>query len=116
MSDIISPILFQVSEQKKRNEEAGQFTELVRDFLDPKDFYNSIRAHNMEFFCGVPDSLLKDFCAYVSTMTPKQNHVITANEGHAIALASGYHMATGKAAVVYLQVSVEFINYCWRTS
>ncbi|XP_031550083.1 uncharacterized protein LOC116287539 [Actinia tenebrosa] len=95
----------QVSEQKKRNEDAGQFTELVRDFLDPKEFYNSIRAHNMDFFCGVPDSLLKDFCAYVTTVTPKQNHVITANEGNAIALASGYHMATGKAAVVYLQNS-----------
>jgi phosphonopyruvate decarboxylase len=58
----------------------------------------------MEFFCGVPDSLLKDFCAYVTTVTPKKNHIITANEGQAIALASGYHMATGKTGVVYLQV------------
>ncbi|KXJ11438.1 Phosphonopyruvate decarboxylase [Exaiptasia diaphana] len=94
-----------VSEQQKRNEDVGQFTELVRDFLDPKDFYGSIRDHNMDFFCGVPDSLLKDFCAYVTATTPKSNHIITANEGQAIALASGYHMATGKAAVVYLQNS-----------
>lgn len=59
----------------------------------------------MDFFCGVPDSLLKDFCAYVTDNTPKSNHTITANEGQSIALAAGYHMATGKAAVVYLQVT-----------
>lgn len=105
-TSIICLFFFQVSEQQKRNEDVGQFTELVRDFLDPKDFYNSIRDHNMEFFCGVPDSLLKDFCAYVTATTPKSNHIITANEGQAIALASGYHMATGKAAVVYLQVNM----------
>ncbi|EDO39637.1 predicted protein [Nematostella vectensis] len=95
----------QVKDQQRRNEEAGNYTELVRDFLDPKDFYNAMRQHNMDFFCGVPDSLLKDFCAYVATVTPKSHHVITANEGQAIALASGYHMATGKSAVVYLQNS-----------
>lgn len=59
----------------------------------------------MDYFCGVPDSLLKDFCAYVTSVTPKSRHVITANEGQAIALAAGYHMATGRAGVVYLQVS-----------
>ncbi|KAK3713155.1 hypothetical protein QZH41_010049 [Actinostola sp. cb2023] len=100
----------QVSEQQRRNEEAGQFTELVRDFLNPKEFYDSIRAHNMEFFCGVPDSLLKDFCAYVTEITPRSNHVITVNEGQAIALASGYHMATGKTAVVYLQANWEHLK------
>ena len=63
----------------------------------------------MEYFCGVPDSLLKDFCAYVTAVTPKSHHVITANEGQAIALAAGYHMATGKAGVVYLQVRM--INF-----
>ena len=59
----------------------------------------------MDYFCGVPDSLLKDFCAYVTSVTPKSRHVITANEGQAIALAAGYHMATGRAGVVYLQVN-----------
>lgn len=95
----------QVSEQKERNEEVGQYTELVRDFLNPKDFYNALCSHGMDYFCGVPDSLLKDFCAYVTSVTPKSRHVITANEGQAIALAAGYHMATGRAGVVYLQNS-----------
>jgi phosphonopyruvate decarboxylase len=31
--------------------------------------------------------------------------VITSNEGSAIALAAGYHMATGKSPLVYLQNS-----------
>ena len=62
--------------------------------------------HGMDYFCGVPDSLLKDFCAYVTAVTPKSRHVITSNEGQAVALAAGYHMATGKAGVVYLQVIV----------
>ena len=98
-----------MAEQRERNVEAGQFTELVRDFLDPKDFYNDLAAHGMDYFCGVPDSLLKDFCAYVTTVTPKSHHVITANEGQAIALAAGYHMATGKTGVVYLQVRMDLV-------
>ncbi|XP_068701721.1 phosphonopyruvate decarboxylase-like isoform X1 [Montipora foliosa] len=95
----------QIAEQRLRNEDAGQFTELVRDFLNPKDFYNALCMHGMDFFCGVPDSLLKDFCAYVTAVVPKSRHVITSNEGQAIALAAGYHMATGRAGVVYLQNS-----------
>ena len=45
-----------------------------------------------------------DFCAYVTANAPKENHVITANEGSAVSLASGYHLATGGYALVYLQV------------
>lgn len=48
---------------------------------------------------------ISDFCAYVTQNVSSQNHVITANEGQAIALASGYHMATGKSPLVYLQNS-----------
>lgn len=98
-------ILFQIINQQKRNEEAGSYTELVRDFLDPKEFYGAVRKHGIDYFCGVPDSLLKDFCAYVSNNVPEHNHVITSNEGTAVALASGYHLASGKTALVYLQVS-----------
>ncbi|XP_045177354.1 phosphonopyruvate decarboxylase-like isoform X1 [Mercenaria mercenaria] len=95
----------QYVDQKIRNEEAGELTELVRDFLDPAVFYNQLKAKNIDFFCGVPDSLLKDFCAYVTDNAPASNHVITANEGNSVALASGYHLATGKSALVYLQNS-----------
>jgi phosphonopyruvate decarboxylase len=81
-------------------------TELIRDFLDPAEFYQSIQNIGVNFFCGVPDSLLKDFCAYVTTNAAKENHIITANEGTAIAMAAGYHMATGKNSLVYLQVII----------
>eukprot|EP00494_Astrolonche_serrata_P030930 UN31198 len=59
----------------------------------------------MKFFAGVPDSLLGDFCALVQDKLPSNQHVITANEGQAVAVAAGYHMATGKIPVVYMQNS-----------
>lgn len=61
-------------------------------------------AEGVEFFFGVPDSLLKSFSAYV-TDTCGANHVITANEGGAVALASGHYLATGHPALVYMQNS-----------
>jgi phosphonopyruvate decarboxylase len=80
-------------------------TETIRDFLDPQQFYELLSANDMDFFCGVPDSLLKDFCAYVSDHTPATHHIIAANEGAGIGIAAGYHMSTGKYPVVYMQNS-----------
>ena len=60
-----------------------------------------------EFFAGVPDSQLKALCSFLMDrygLDPAR-HVIAANEGNAAALAAGYHLATGKAPVVYLQNS-----------
>jgi hypothetical protein len=51
--------LQQVQEQIRQNLEAGHMTELVRYFLDPGDFYRAVRNIGINFFCGVPDSLLK---------------------------------------------------------
>lgn len=70
-----------------------------------KEFIDALADRDMDFYVGVPDSLLKDFCAYVDDHSETGRHVITANEGNAVAMASGYHMATGKSAVVYLQNS-----------
>ncbi len=69
-----------------------------------EDFYNLLSSKNISFYTGVPDSLLKDFCAYVED-NAGDNHIITANEGNAIALASGYNLATGNIPIVYLQNS-----------
>ncbi|ESO97304.1 hypothetical protein LOTGIDRAFT_114966 [Lottia gigantea] len=73
--------------------------------LQPAAFYEALNDIGVDYFCGVPDSLLKDFCAYVTANAAKENHVITANEGNAVGLAAGYHLATGKSAMVYLQNS-----------
>ncbi|MBI2135150.1 phosphonopyruvate decarboxylase [Candidatus Woesearchaeota archaeon] len=70
-----------------------------------KKFYNALIRNGIGFFTGVPDSLLKDFCAYVTDNTPEEKNIIAANEGNAVALASGYHLATGKAGLVYMQNS-----------
>lgn len=73
--------------------------------IDPEIFINSLAGQGMDFYVGVPDSLLKDFCAYVDDHGAAGKYTITANEGNAVAMATGYHMATGKHAVVYLQNS-----------
>ncbi len=67
-------------------------------------FFNCLQASGVTFFTGVPDSLLKSFCAYV-TDTCGENHVIAANEGGAVGLAAGHYLATGTPALVYMQNS-----------
>lgn len=63
--------------------------------------------HAFEFFAGVPDSQLRPLCDYLMKNygTDPRHHVIAANEGNAVGLAAGYHLATGKVPVVYLQNS-----------
>ena len=73
--------------------------------INCKDFYEILKNHEIEFFAGVPDSLLKDFCAYITDNIPSEKNIITANEGGAVALASGYHLATKKIGLVYMQNS-----------
>lgn len=86
-------------------EDETPLTETVRYFLDPEDFYGLLKEKGMDFYTGVPDSLLKDFCAYVTDNAPKDKHIIAANEGAAVSLATGYHLATRKYPVVYMQNS-----------
>ena len=62
-----------------------------------------------DFYSGVPDSQLKALCNYLMAtygIDPK-HHIIAANEGNCTALAAGYHLATGKVPVVYMQNSGE---------
>ena len=73
--------------------------------LDCQAFYEAMRESGFDFYAGVPDSLLKDFCAYVTDHTPAERNIITANEGSAVGLAAGYFLATGRPGVVYLQNS-----------
>ena len=62
-----------------------------------------------DFYTGVPDSQLKALCDYLMNTygIDKHHHVIAANEGNCTALAAGYHLATGKVPVVYMQNSGE---------
>ena len=67
-------------------------------------FVKQLQVAGVSFFTGVPDSLLKSFCAYV-TDNCGENHIIAANEGGAVGLAAGHYLATGKPALVYMQNS-----------
>ncbi len=73
--------------------------------ISPEVFYNHLIKNNVDFFTGVPDSLLKDICAYITDNTPPDKNIIAANEGNAIALAAGYHLSTGNIPMVYMQNS-----------
>lgn len=72
----------------------------VEDFVDALD---------CEFYAGVPDSQLKALCNYLMNTygIDENHHIIAANEGNCTALAAGYHLATGKVPVVYMQNSGE---------
>jgi phosphonopyruvate decarboxylase len=73
--------------------------------IEPHVLFDSLKTRGVEFFAGVPDSLLASFCAYVDDHGQRRSHVITANEGNAVALAMGHQMATGKIPAVYMQNS-----------
>lgn len=75
--------------------------------LTPSFFVNTLKNHGMDFFTGVPDSLLKNICAYITDHLPATQNIIAANEGGALGIAAGYHLATGKTAIVYMQNSGE---------
>lgn len=75
--------------------------------LSPKFFVDLLRSKGIDFFTGVPDSLLKNICAYISDTFDSNHNIIAANEGAAIGLASGHFLATGKAGLVYMQNSGE---------
>ena len=71
--------------------------------MPPALFYHILAERGYEAFFGVPDASMKDFTAYVADHTPPDRHVICANEGNAVGMAMGYHLATGKVPVVYMQ-------------
>ena len=70
---------------------------------------NLLKIIGSDFYCGVPDSQLKPLCDYLMLKygINSKHHLIAANEGNCVAIAAGYHLATGKIPVVYLQNSGE---------
>lgn len=70
-----------------------------------ESFRHALEEAGVGLYTGVPDSLLKEFCAYISRELPSERHLIAANEGNSVALAAGNYMATGKPSLVYMQNS-----------
>lgn len=73
--------------------------------LNPQEFVDCLKKNGVNFFTGVPDSLLKELCSCIAHTSRPGEHVIAANEGGAVALALGYYLATRKIPLVYLQNS-----------
>ncbi len=75
--------------------------------IETKKFYDYLINKNIDFFAGVPDSLLANLCNCIKENTVPSKNIITANEGNAVAMCAGYHLSTGKYGMVYMQNSGE---------
>lgn len=75
--------------------------------IRPEFFYNTLSSFGIDFYAGVPDSLLKNLCAYITDHADARHNIIAANEGGAMGLAAGHYLATGQIPVVYMQNSGE---------
>ena len=73
--------------------------------ISPRAFYEALLDSGVNFVTGVPDSLLKEFCAFADAALPAERHLIAANEGTAVGIAAGVQLATGGVPLVYLQNS-----------
>lgn len=89
--------------------------------INIKDFYDSFYDLGIEFYTGVPNKVLNGFCSYINESTTayyssnkdtnksyRQNkikHIIAPNTQSAVSIAVGYHLATNKCGVVYLENS-----------
>jgi phosphonopyruvate decarboxylase len=75
--------------------------------IRPDFFYNTLASFGIDFYAGVPDSLLKNLCAYITDHADASHNIIAANEGGAMGLAAGHYLATSQIPVVYMQNSGE---------
>lgn len=75
--------------------------------IRPQFFYDTLASYGLDFYAGVPDSLLKNLCAYITDHANASHHIIAANEGGAMGLAAGHYLATSQIPVVYMQNSGE---------
>lgn len=73
--------------------------------IRPQYFYDTLKSYGIDFYTGVPDSLLKSLCAYLTENSESTKNIIAANEGGAIGLAAGHYLATKEIPVVYMQNS-----------
>jgi phosphonopyruvate decarboxylase len=74
--------------------------------LKCEDLWGVFKDNGLNFFTGVPDSTFKDWMSFLADNAGKElENIIAANEGEAVAIATGHHLATGNVGVVYMQNS-----------
>ena len=64
----------------------------------------TLKKNKVDFFSGVPDTITKELSKFLEYKN-KSTHIMAANEGSAVSIATGYHLATGKMPCVYMQNS-----------
>ena len=72
--------------------------------ISPLELLKYFKKKKINFFCGVPDSVLKNFTNVLDN-SKNLEHYICVNEGSAIGLAIGYYLRKTKIGLVYLQNS-----------
>ena len=72
--------------------------------ISSKYFLKFLLKKKINFFTGVPDSLLKFFLNELNLIS-KNNNITAVNEGSAVSMAIGYYLATKKIPCVYMQNS-----------
>lgn len=71
-----------------------------------EELYELLKEKNIDFFSGIPDSTFKDWMKFLSDTHGKGlTNIVACNECEATAIAAGYHLATGKIGMVYMQNS-----------
>ncbi len=71
-----------------------------------QDFFDILNKYDLSFFTGIPDSTFKEWMKFlVDKDEDVLKNLIACNECEAVALAAGYHLATNKVGVVYMQNS-----------
>lgn len=73
--------------------------------INQEKFLEVLKDLGVEYFTGVPDSYLNGFCNCLCEIVSDDKNIVSANEGNAIAIASGYYFSTGKIPLVYMQNS-----------
>ena len=73
--------------------------------INAKYFIEQLKNLDINFYTGVPDSLMSEFSKSLHFDFNDENHIISTNEGSALATGMGYHLATGNYPLIYLQNS-----------
>ena len=73
--------------------------------IDAKVFISELKKIGVDFYSGVPDSLMSEFSKSLHFDYDNKNHVIAANEGTALGISMGYHLSSEKIPLIYMQNS-----------
>ena len=68
--------------------------------INAKVFISELKKIGVDFYSGVPDSLMSEFSKSLHFDYDNKNHVIAANEGTALGISMGYHLSSEKIPLI----------------